>query len=322
MTLSLFDHQCLIVGHLCQRLLHDVTKRAKGSYEAPTSNVLNPKPDDFINSFKETIDGPHLLKPGDIIVSINGRPSHMFPTLFAVTEYIKRFRSMCLVVLRVQESPTNPDEGASYELTRDCYVSLINNNLLPILTAPTNGKKSFARSPVRIEMQKDSTEILEPCLHWNETNTLFKDKYGKPVIFEKCFHEEVEDGSRAKEYLESINKRNFYRWLKSRKETWRRKWTITPFIATSNSKAAHLPVLWRNPIFEDRNGNRLHYVDDFHEGIIDCVRISEYMGDINAQNFLCWLKKRKVMWSETWQGREKDSVNDCGEKVSLCRRQV
>ena len=260
MTLSLFDQRCLIVGHLCQRLLLDVTKSAKGSYTAPTSNLLNSQPDEFFDSFKESFDGPHELKPGDIILSINGRPSHMFSTLLAVTEYIKRFRSMCLVVLRVQESPTNPDKDSSYELTRDCYVSLRNNNLLSMLIGPTDDQKMPSRSPVQMEMRQNNTEILEPRLHWNETHKFFDDKHGKSILLQKCFHFEVEGGTHTKGYFETINIRNFYHWLKSRKETWRKKWTITPFIDTSKVKAAHLPIQWSNTILNELNGNRRSYV--------------------------------------------------------------
>ena len=222
MTLSLFDRSCLVVGHVCNNLLQKATKHAKASYKAPSSIGVNPQPETFLNAFNESFEGPHELKPGDIILSINGRPAHMFCTLVAVIEYMKRFRSMCLLVHRAQESPTHhqPNDDASYEFTKACYVSLRKNNILPSLKGSACRRKFFADKAQKHLIQSSNSQLsaLE-----HATNPLFNDENGMPMPYDMGLHEDFEDGLRAQDYLPTINKRNFYRWLASRKKTWRRK---------------------------------------------------------------------------------------------------
>jgi hypothetical protein len=310
MTLSLFDRSCLMVVRANQDLIQGFIKHAKASYKPPSSIRVNPKPEAFLDAFQDTLDGPHELKPGDVILSINGRPTYMFPTLRVVTEYMKRFRSLCLVVVRAQK-PLHHDD-ASYEGIKDCYVSLRKKKIL------SNEKTSGARKARKKLLQNGNGNATPAALPPNVANHLFNDEHGNPIVFDEA-EEEEELGSRSQDYLTVINKRNFYRWLASRKESWRGRWTCKADEGTSVAvplPPLQIPASWRNPIFQDEEGNKLSYDDNFQEEHDEGKRASEYLWEIGNHNFPSWLKKRKESWRQTWAAHEVNE--DCGENVSLC----
>jgi hypothetical protein len=149
-------------------------------------------------------------------------------------------------------------------------------------------------------------------------NNLFNDDCGNPIFFDEVDGDE-EPGSRSQNYLTVINKRNFYRWIASRKESWREKWTCEAEKDTSvvvPLPPLQIPASWRNPIFQDEEGNKLSYDDNFEEEHDDGKRSSEYLWEMGNHNFPSWLNKRKESWRQTWKAHE--VTEDCGENVSLC----
>lgn len=124
-----FRNGVLIVGHLYQDLVKTFTKHAKASYLAPQIAGVNLGPVTFLNAFQNHIEGSHNVKPGDVILSINGRPSTMFPNVMDVTEYINHFELLCVVLLRAQQSPENPEKDQIFGATPPVLNSLEANGL-------------------------------------------------------------------------------------------------------------------------------------------------------------------------------------------------
>ena len=292
LTLSLYE-KVLIVGHLREDIVQNATKAARASYSRPTGINLSPHPIDFLHAFP-VVQGYFALKPGDIILSINGRPTHIFPTLTSVTDYVKCCRVLCIMVLRVQDSPSNPTPGKSFDTVRHVYMSLEKNKLIHFVGSAMHVHGSPPPTTTTTKLDYPISQRKPPPV---VMNNLFNIPFGPSTA------EDSEDGLRSKEFLPDINVQTFPIWLADRKQHWRKTWRQQrPIIFNLPQQPVIIPEeAWTNRLFRDENGQFLLYEDNCDLQAEDGSREEQYLSEITTSNFLSWLNKRKEMWGENYQ---------------------
>jgi Ankyrin repeats (3 copies) len=288
LTLSLHE-KVLIVGHLRGDIVQNATKAARASYTRPAGINISPHPLAFLHAFP-VMQEAYALKPGDIILSINGRHTHMFPTLTAVTDYVRCCCVLCIMVLRVQESPPNPTPGKSFDTVRHVYMSLQKNKLMHFLGSTMHVHGS---PPTTTKLDSPIPQRKPPPV---VINPLFNIPFGPSTA------EDSEDGLRSKEFLRDINAQTFPIWLADRKQQWRKTWRKQQTsMCTVPQQPVIIPEAWRNPLFRDDKGQFLSYEDNWEFQAEDGSGGDQYLSEITSFNFFSWLNKRKEMWSENYQ---------------------
>lgn len=287
LTLSLFDNKVLIVGHIRQQTVKAVTKQAKAGYIRPWTGGLHPHPDTFLDGFQNQIPGQHELKPGDVILSINSRPTTTFPTLIAVTDYLKRFGSLCLEVFRAQAAPDNPYDYDSYDMTRYVYTSLQINNLMHLATGDNPGNPSDSIKGRMASKSMAQLQIMQPVGENSPQNIVIQNVGFDGV----CQPESAEIAKRT-----------------SRPPTTKRHHSSTKLInplyndaRDDSTKADEFSTKIPRHCSSKKITNPMSNIpfdstlaDDNKDG----HRSKNFLVDMNYKNFPTWLSERKHEWIE------------------------
>jgi hypothetical protein len=297
LTLSLFDNKVLIVGHVRQQAVKTVTKQAKAGYMRPWIGGVHQNPDTFLDGFQNQIPGPHELKPGDVILSINSRPTSTFPTLIAVTDYMKRFGSLCLEVLRAQTTPDNPNDNDSYDMTLYVYTSLQINNLMHLATGPgqENSSDSFALTMASKPIaQRQSTQP-------EGENSL------QNFVIENVGFNGVHQPKSTERILQCAQRTSGPPTIKRRRSSTKVSNQLYNITIDDSTQADERPTMTprrrsskkvTNPMFNIPFDSTL--AEDGEDGL----RSKAFLIDVNYKNFPTWLSERKREWSKKWKKEE------------------
>ena len=247
MTLS-FQKQTLLVNDLCEDWIRPWTKYA--------------------------VRNSAFLKPGDIILSLNGRPSSTFMTLSTVTEYIKQCRLLCLVVLRIQK------------VTQ--YVKQVLHSIHPVNPSNTFNTINTINPVFNIPFDPSNAENSEDGFRANE--------YLTPIHSNTFFT-----------WL--ATRKNKWK-SRRRSQPGPRPITIATTIYTNGTNSSInqiplqpriIPEAWKNLCFRDNAGAFLSYDDNWDTQPDEQSRAQHFLTTIHDENFEQWLMQRKKMWTENYQ---------------------
>jgi hypothetical protein len=145
------------------------------------------------------------LEPGDVIISIDGRPISSFASLSDIVHYMKRTMSLFVIALRHQlaqeAAQTAWKQGQDGADMRDWPHRVSNAALqyiLPLLyNAPNVASLLFPDQHAKTGFSEQ-----DPCNELSRVsnavkNTWFRDDDGRPISFEGDTEFDLEDGSRA-----------------------------------------------------------------------------------------------------------------------------
>ena len=228
MTLSMIDNTCLIVGYVDRALVDRYT--AFAGHEVP---LLYQRPQASISN----------LRPGDVIRSINGRYIASFPSFVALTEFLKANFYLSMSVLRDTNLPLkiilNSLPEHSYWTAEEAYRLLKPQlqRLKPVIPQPhqprvvSTEEQLFQIRKIQAQHSNKPTtmqaapkpNVLLPFLF---TNPLFRDDLGKPLPYDDDLEFNPEDGSRAKQFLVTVDVDRFQDWVSARKNIWRQRWKV------------------------------------------------------------------------------------------------
>ncbi|KAI2501670.1 hypothetical protein MHU86_12794 [Fragilaria crotonensis] len=215
----------LIVGYVDRTLMHHYTVQA--SIDTKDSNPFN------------IHQGQHCpvasLRPGDIILSINGRAIASFSSFLKITEHLKNSSYLWITAMRASHLPqhilannqpqlSHRAAEETHRLLRPLLSQLVRH--VPINPFPMREDASF-------QIRKATTSSQPPpkpppkqtvLMHVIFSNPLFRDDCGKPLPYDDDLEFDPDDGSRAKDFLVQIDA--FPSWLAARKTVWRQRWTV------------------------------------------------------------------------------------------------
>jgi hypothetical protein len=214
----------LIVGYVDRTLMHHYTVLA--SYD---SN--EPRPLVFHQGQHCSVAG---LRPGDIILTINGRPIATFSSFLKITEHLKNSSYLWMTAMRASDLPqhisANTKPKLSYWAAEETY-RLLRPQLLQLMRqVPVNPFSMREDVSFQIRKSTTSTQPAQPASKQTAlmpvlfSNTLFRDDSGNPLPYDDDLEFHPDDGSRVKDFVVPID--CFPSWLEARKTVWRQRWTV------------------------------------------------------------------------------------------------
>ena len=227
MTLSMIHANFLIVGYVDHTLMNRYT--AIASYETH---------DSFLQDLYGSV---RSLRPGDIILAINGRPIASFSSFLEITLFLKHTSYLWMNAIRNPDLSKNitynNQPQLSYWAAEETYRTLKPQLLQLALQAshhPGYTYRSLEREDSSFGIRKFTSYSQQPpatppapkptaLMPVMCTNPLFRDDSGKPLPYSDDLEYDPDDGSRAKDFL--VNVDCFSAWLALRKAKWRQRWT-------------------------------------------------------------------------------------------------
>jgi hypothetical protein len=203
-SIALFENKYLIVGGVNSNLVARYTVYAGTT---AVGNQQQPLPPSSVA----------LLRSGDLIRSINGRPIAAFHSFEDIVRCLQNSFCLSFVVLRDSNLPENLTKSQNFETTEQVYALL-----KPFLSQLTP-------LPHPRSISLDSTEIRKPIafprvLTFTFTNQLFKDEKGNALVYDDDLEYSPEEGTRASLFLPEIG--SYKHWLEKRKTAWRKNYRV------------------------------------------------------------------------------------------------
>ena len=269
------EYGILIVSHLTQNLVQTFTKQAKASIVAPRFTEFNLDPATFLDGLQNDIGGPHTMKPGDVVLSINGRLSPMFSSVTSVTEYIKHFELLGVVVLRAQRSLENPDKDQIFDTTQLVYNSLEANGLMPLATGGVN--------TTNVPQSSDSPETAPDLESHNALHI-----YPRMVDFQAL---ESMTGTSVETTYPAHEKREVKSSARLNTKYTKR--------TSPHARARHRSsTTLTNHLFHNPHHSNMERSDE------DGLRPKHIHLDMSSNNFYSWLLASKREWRRKWTGKK------------------